>query len=402
MIKRIVSVLMAAAFLCTFCMGMAVSAKTQSEADIIRSGFRSFKSDISLSRSVKKNGKSFNDVCEIIYDDIEKIMDDIYIDKEFFYVSDDGYCEVSGKEYSDRFEVNINFHINYITTRKELPKYRKKFNSAVNEYISGIDSKWADVQKCAYLHDKLVLDTEYLKNGDSRYEGTPYAALADKKALCSGYSRAYAILLNEVGIKSILVQNDGHEWNLVKLGKDWYHVDCTYDDPEVNGTSISYIIRHTYFLKSDKALENHVSYYPSGKAVSAKFDGINWDSLSPFAFYGNEIIFNSGSSICSYNIKNGKTKTIDSVNETWKCNDGTYNYTIDGNHSQICQSGPVIYYNTAHSIKKYDLKTGKISTIYTNKERDGFIVGLTKKGSRLNAWITYDTTADKPTFITNI
>ena len=64
---------------------------------------------------------------------------------------------------------------------------------------------------------------------------------------------------------------------MVKLGKNWYHVDVTWDDPIVSGSNSNTNIYYTYFLKSTKYMKKDhsfsVSAYP--KCISKQYDNIS-------------------------------------------------------------------------------------------------------------------------------
>lgn len=72
----------------------------------------------------------------------------------------------------------------------------------------------------------------------SQYDQTAYGVFVKKKAVCTGYARAYKLILDELGITCICVEgllvNSGggetHMANYVKLGGEWYFTDVTNGD----------------------------------------------------------------------------------------------------------------------------------------------------------------------------
>jgi transglutaminase/protease-like cytokinesis protein 3 len=129
------------------------------------------------------------------------------------------------------------------------------------------------------LHDWLANRVTYFQEAvqpGASYENYKNAynvigALVEGKAVCEGYSRAFQLLLYEIGIDSMLVtgksrNNQGHMWNMVKLGSNWYHVDTTWDDSQD-------ILTHFYFNLTDADIEaDHKNIAPSGHPAANSLD----------------------------------------------------------------------------------------------------------------------------------
>ena len=129
--------------------------------------------------------------------------------------------------------------------------------------------------RAKWLHDYLIKNAEY----DYTYTHySPYGVLMLGTGICQSYATAYQLLLNKAGISNKYISAeanngsgwDGHAWNLVNIGGNWYHVDVTWDDGSASTR---------YFLKSDKSMSaDHrwdASKYPAcpydwGKAPEAK------------------------------------------------------------------------------------------------------------------------------------
>ena len=79
-----------------------------------------------------------------------------------------------------------------------------------------------------------------------------YSVFVNGKAVCQGYSLAFKVLMDRAGIGCCYVCNYGHAWNMVELDGNWYHVDCTWDDPIVTGVGdYAGRVRKTWFLRGD-------------------------------------------------------------------------------------------------------------------------------------------------------
>ena len=354
------------------------------EKDLIL-GITDFKGKIEVKKPMKTYSQQNFDK---FYDEVYEVLEGLMVDKRFFYVTDDVSC--SGKYHDGTATVYVTMHYN--CTKNQYSANKKKFDKALGEMMAGMDKKWTDVQKAAYLHDKLALNTTYLIRGSGRYTGTTYSALVEKKALCAGYARTYSLLLNEAGIENRYIVGDAtnnrgtdsHAWNLVKIGKSWYHVDCTYDDADTttDGKKYPYYVQHEYFLKSDKALTRH-SNYEKGIAKSTLYDKMDWDSYSRFAYYGSGIIYYSDGAIKSFNTKTNKVSKLLSAKDNWIIDTKKGTMYYDKSFCTLVYRKKMIYYNLAHSVYRYDPKTGKVKAIYTNTKSDDMIIAIYEKDNKL-------------------
>ncbi|MEK3993979.1 DUF5050 domain-containing protein [Psychrobacillus sp. FSL K6-2365] len=173
----------------------------------------------------------------------------------------------------------INFK--YKADRKVILEKNKKVNVEVDRIIKeNIRKGMSDLEKVKSIHDYLVLSVAYdydnfLKNNvsDDSYEA--YGALINKIAVCDGYTKSMALILNKVGVQTIQVTgiaNGGnHSWNMVKIDGQYYHVDTTWDDPVPNKPGS---VHYNYFLKNTKQLKVDHQWdetaYPV--ATSSKFN----------------------------------------------------------------------------------------------------------------------------------
>lgn len=118
-----------------------------------------------------------------------------------------------------------------------------KVMKAAQEYIDGALKLKTQYERALYLHDKLVSEVEY-KLGE--WDQTTASVFLEKQSVCAGYSKAYAMLCNAVGIDAIVVTSSSHAWNIIKLSGYWFIVDVTNDYNSkkfflVSDSSIAYI-----------------------------------------------------------------------------------------------------------------------------------------------------------------
>lgn len=155
---------------------------------------------------------------------------------------------------------------------------RAAVERAMESALSGISPEMTDIEKALYLHDWIVVQTDYAyEEYLALFDGVEMPAYCSNvtgvflkhKAVCGGYANTYSVLLQRAGIDSYVVSSGelNHAWNLVSIDGSWYHVDCTWDDPVYNMTDPSMSdsracgdywneggVSHSNFLKGDSGI----------------------------------------------------------------------------------------------------------------------------------------------------
>ena len=95
----------------------------------------------------------------------------------------------------------------------------------------------SDTEKIMAIKSWMGRNIKY--DGENYYNNTiPYISYTAKGALlkgvcvCQGYAEAFHLFMKELKIKDKHVYGEGgddgdwgdHAWNMVKLGKNWYHM----------------------------------------------------------------------------------------------------------------------------------------------------------------------------------
>lgn len=122
----------------------------------------------------------------------------------------------------------------------------------INLMKAQVEKGATDLEKARIAHDiiiqKVMYDTYYNTSyPHTLYHQSAYSVFCDSYTVCAGYTKAFELLLNAVGIDTIgvtsynKVQDAGHAWNAVCLNDSWYYVDCTWDDTDGwNGLELVY------------------------------------------------------------------------------------------------------------------------------------------------------------------
>ena len=125
----------------------------------------------------------------------------------------------------------------------------------------------SDYQKALALHNWLIRNVTY------DYTLTYYSAehmLLHGTGVCQAYAESYALLMDAVGIPNCLEYGSDHGWNMIRLDGEWYHVDCTWDDPNDGGYE-----NQEFFGLSNLAIQtqnNHECYNKPHIATAYKYN----------------------------------------------------------------------------------------------------------------------------------
>ncbi|KZL89742.1 transglutaminase domain-containing protein [Clostridium magnum] len=160
-------------------------------------------------------------------------------------------CSYDG--YSNN--VMINFNIEYVESKEQADAVDKK----IREILAGlITVDMNEFQKEKAIHDYIVKNVAYDETKDKYSD---YDGLFNGKTVCQGYALLNYKMLTMAGIKTRIVIGIAggapHGWNMVNIKDNWYHVDCTWDDPipDIQGR-----VNNGYFNVTDDAIEKDHSW----------------------------------------------------------------------------------------------------------------------------------------------
>ena len=110
------------------------------------------------------------------------------------------------------------------------------FNEAKKEVINKNLSTEDQLKEIHdYIIDNSIYDSNRTDNNVIEYKSDiAYGPLIEGYGICGGYSDAFELFLEDLGIKSYKVSSDSHVWNAVDLYNNWYNIDLTWDDPVTN------------------------------------------------------------------------------------------------------------------------------------------------------------------------
>lgn len=280
---------------------------------------------------------------------------------------------------------------NYSTTdEQEIREIQSKMDAVANEAIAFVSDDLEDYEKALVIHDWLAKYCEYdyenyLNDTIPPKSHTAYGALIDKFAVCDGYAKAYAyIMQTKLGITCGVVSSDSmsHAWNMIRIGNHYYHVDVTWDDPTWDCIGRA---DHTYFLLSDQTIKSktkpHTGWKASVVAEDTSYEQGHWIKTDSGIIYykGNWYFVDNDNMILkkTADILDGAMTDCYSF-ENWKTSNNSH-YTVAFSYLWLYQNK--LYFNDAKKIYSMSFATGEVTPIH---EPSGLSAGMNIYGFKLD------------------
>lgn len=330
---------------------------------------------------------------------------------ELYYVSNGfKYKKTSSEKVSTFIAV-------YLFDKDQCKEKNELWDSAVSDYMSGVQSEWCELEKLLYLNNYITKNCMYDPNVYNKTQMNPnsrsaYGCLVDHVAVCQGYALATNYLCHKMGVESCVVTSDdlNHAWNLVKVDGKVYQLDVTWDDPtpDIIGRA-----SHNYFLKSNNVFatfENHkinddIDWacergWDWSAATSTKYDSYIWDSIETGMIYMGDHIWYASTNSGLDSIKcdtSSQTMSVernikrrDEYNGYWKLWDNQYSHYLT-NYSGLGVSYGKIYFSGSDKLYRLNSATGECSVVYeltADEKKLGYIYGLNISNNVISYCIT--------------
>ena len=206
-------------------------------------------------------------------DRAENILFEVYYDSpEIFWIYPN--VETGGREEGLLTEGYNIVYPQYECTLEE----RTSKQAAIDAVMVEIDKM---LPKDADEYDKIKFVYEYLVDTVTYVDDAPdnqniYSALVNKETVCAGYARAYQYILNHWDVQCTYVsgmagdvlkegekrdpEEDSHAWNLVKCDDEYYYVDVTWGDMDIDEKDkdgLEYPMCYEYLCCDDSLLKTH-------------------------------------------------------------------------------------------------------------------------------------------------
>ncbi|MBQ6789650.1 MAG: hypothetical protein IJO81_05640 [Clostridia bacterium] len=184
-----------------------------------------------------------------------------------------------------------------------------ELEAAVNNVAYLASQKGSDFEKIQFVHDYLIENAIYDHDGLNEYYKTyhdasceyiftAYGCLVNKKTVCSGYAKAFQLIMEKMGYDCLYVvgyAGESHAWNMVFIEGESYYVDITWDDADFDrGETPLY----DYFgITTDSLEKTHTigNEFSVPECNGNKYDYFNYTGrhLSVYDYYSAKSIIES-------------------------------------------------------------------------------------------------------------
>lgn len=154
---------------------------------------------------------------------------------EIFYVTSFTY-----RFYQDASRVE--FIPEYLFDKNKIRDHQKAMESRIRKLLLPLQGK-SDTEQEQYIHDFICRSVRYDKL-KKPYSHEIIGPLGQGVSVCEGIAKAVKILCDRLGLWCIIVICDAdpqngmkyrHAWNLIRLNRQYYHLDATFDNTLTNG-----------------------------------------------------------------------------------------------------------------------------------------------------------------------
>jgi len=303
----------------------------------------------------------------------------------FFYLSYSTSALIS--EHNEVLQLNLDYYY----PKSMIPDMKRELEEKIALFLSGLDENWTDFEKALYVYDKLILETSYTAGEkDSLY--TVYGVFLENQAVCQGYASAYTLIMRDyLGIEThyIYSKEMNHAWNLIRLNGQYYHVDATWGDPQPDEPGR---VNHRFFLLSDDAMRNiepvHKNWTSPFPATDTKYDESSYKAIQTGLIPTEQewIGIDGEGALLYYNFERGVFRYGNRLTRLWSPIEDDTGYYAK-NYSTILKAQNIIYFHDHDSIYSMDPIRNKTIKIFTKSSQDGFIYGMSVKGSDLTYYL---------------
>lgn len=132
-------------------------------------------------------------------------------------------ARVSYSRIKDGFVFEVS--LTYLSTYEQEKVIDAEVERLLNNEFYGWENL-PDVERVRMVYKWMTSTYSYEQSVDNH---STYSGIINHETVCQGFATSMYRLLGEMGVDTRVVANEGHGWNIVKLGKYWYNLDATWD-----------------------------------------------------------------------------------------------------------------------------------------------------------------------------
>lgn len=249
------------------------------------------------------------------FDTVSKVYQAVLEDHpEYFWLSGSSNGTTKTTSVSSTLYFRPVFNGNLLSV--DIASMRHQLEAKVSELIRCARRFSQELyEQIVYLHDYLVLHTDYQLNAPHCYDA--YGCLISGRAVCSGYAAAFQFLMQNLGVEcgrvhgssaSKITGEVSHVWNYIRLPDGYYFIDVTWDDPILNGGSESNNLSHSYFCLDLQ--EIRMTHRISSEQFIPRLYGTRYNYYRYRGWYVDYYLFDSIRDIAQKQLRNGNSFTI--------------------------------------------------------------------------------------------
>lgn len=313
---------------------------------------------------------------------------------------------------------------NYLVPKEEFDARKSFYFSEVKRIIATMPEGLSDLEKAVYINEYLTANYVYdgrvyaeTEEEKGKEIHDAYGFLYNKTGVCQAYALVFLGFMRELGIECRYASSDtgNHAWNIVKIDGEYYHLDCTHNDPITYeyGDLAGRCYHNHLFVSSDNLLTvddnqynnysdishddwvSFPSYYPEVVCDDTRFDNAVWNDIdTPLVYYNG----------FWYGISNDKE--LLRISRDFSTNDAiakmNFAWPYVGFFGGLSLVGNRLYFNSYKGLFSYNIDTNEAVTeatfdtengIYSSYYNDGKIYCITAAAPNVQPdteVITYD------------
>ncbi len=146
------------------------------------------------------------------------VYESIYLDHPEFIA----FQSARGKSYEEHSEITY-AHLNTLQTYFGTRRIEREIDIIKRE-----TKNMSDKEKIIFVYNYVASHNYDKLFTAAKSNQSAYSFFTGGSSVCAGFAKASQILLQNVGINSMLALDSQHMWNYVEYDKKWYIFDATY------------------------------------------------------------------------------------------------------------------------------------------------------------------------------